>query len=84
MGGMRLLRLSFAIALCAALPVAAQYTARQDGDVVHLEDAKSRTVVSILTSVGNEAFEMKVKGQNVLYFPYASIDEFKSRPGLSG
>jgi len=74
----------FAIIFCSVLPVLAQYAARQNGDVVRLEDAKSQTVVSIVTSVGNEAFEMKVKGQNVLFFPYASLDDFKSRPMLSG
>jgi aldose 1-epimerase len=73
-----------AIGLCCALPAIAQYTALQNGDVVRLEDARSQTVVSIVTSVGNEAFEMKVKGQNVLFFPYATLDEFKSRPSLSG
>ena len=76
--------LTLTISLCVALPAAAQYSSRQDGDVVRLEDAKNQTVVGILTSVGNRAFEMKVKGQNVLYFPYASIEEFKARPGLSG
>jgi aldose 1-epimerase len=70
--------------LCWALPAFAQYTTQQNGDVVRLEDAKSQTVVSIVTSVGNETFEMKVRGTNVLYFPYASLDEFKSRPSLSG
>lgn len=70
--------------LCASLPLAAQYSALRTGDIVRLEDVKSQTVISVVTSVGNVAFEMKVKGQNVLYFPYASVDEFKSRPGLSG
>jgi aldose 1-epimerase len=70
--------------LCWALPALAQYTAQRDGDLVRLEDAKSQTVVSIVTSVGNETFEMKVRGTNVLYFPFASLDEFKNRPSLSG
>ncbi len=74
----------FAIGLCSVLPALAQYSAQQNGDVVRLEDAKSQTVVSIVTSVGNEAFEMKVKGQNVLFFPYASLDDFKAHPMLSG
>ena len=64
--------------------LAQQYTARRDGDVVRLEDARSQTVVSILPSVGNVAFEMKVKGQNVLHWPYASVEAFKARPGFSG
>jgi aldose 1-epimerase len=74
----------FAAIFCWALRAFAQYTAQQNGDVVRLEDAKSQTVVSIVTSVGNETFEMKVRGTNVLYFPYASLEEFKSRPSLSG
>ena len=44
-----------------------------------LEDAAAQTVVSIIPSSGNKAFEMKVKGQNVLYFPYASIEDFKTK-----
>ena len=68
-------------ALAAA---AAQYVARQTGDVVRLEDSKTRTIVSIVPSVGNIAFEMNVKGQNVLRWPYASVAEFKARPALSG
>ena len=67
-------------------PAAAQhYEARRNGDIVQLEDKKNQTVVSIITSVGNMAYEMKVKGQNVLRFPFASIDDFRAKPpGLHG
>lgn len=70
----------------AAAPAGAQpYAARRDGDVVHLEDTKNQIVVSIITSVGMMAYEMKVKGHDVLRFPFKSIDEFKARPtGLHG
>ena len=62
-------------------PAAAQpYEARRNGDVVQLEDKASQTVVSIITSVGNMAFEMNVKGHNILRFPFASIEDYKSRP----
>jgi len=73
-------------AALAALPssATAQYVAQQTGDIVRLEDVARQTVVSILPSVGNVAFEMKVKGQDVLRWPYSSVDEFKARPGLSG
>jgi aldose 1-epimerase len=27
---------------------------------------------------------MKVKGQNALWWPYSSIEDFKARPALSG
>ena len=74
-------------ALFSIVPVAAaaaQYSTVRAGDVVRLEDAKTQTVVSLVTSVGNIAFEMKVKGENVLRWPYASVEEFKARPGMSG
>ena len=61
------------------------YEARRTGDVVQLEDRTHQVVVSILTSVGNIAYEMTVKGHNVLRFPFATLDEFKARPsGLHG
>lgn len=64
---------------------AQQYAATRNGDVVTLTDSRSQTVVSILTSVGNIAYEMKVKGQNILRFPFASVDEFRAKPaGLHG
>ena len=63
----------------------ADYEAAREGTIVRLTDARARTVVSIVTDVGNVAFEMTVKGQNVLYFPSASVDTFRSRGGgLSG
>ncbi len=64
--------------------VEASYAVHRDGDVVQLEDAGTHTIVSIARSVGNIAFEMNVKGQRLLYWPYASIDEFKARPAMSG
>jgi aldose 1-epimerase len=69
-----------------AIPAEAQqYAARRNGDIVQLEDQKNQTVVSIITSVGMMAYEMKIKGQNVLRFPVASIDEFRAKPaGLHG
>jgi aldose 1-epimerase len=68
----------------AALPAAAQYTARRDGDVVRLEDARNRTVVSVMPSRGNTAFEMKVNGKDVLRYPFASLDEFRQSRGMNG
>ena len=68
-----------------AIPAAAQpYDARRTGDIVQLEDRASQTVVSIITSVGNMAYGMTVKGHNILRFPFASIDDYKSRPARVG
>jgi aldose 1-epimerase len=71
--------------LMSAPAAAQQYEARRNGDIVQLEDKKNQLVVSILTSVGNMAYEMKVNGHNVLRFPFASVDDFKAKPtGLHG
>ena len=75
--------LSILVAL-AAPATAAEYSIRRHDDVIQLEDATSQIVVSVAPAAGNVVFEMKVKGQNVLRFPYGSLDEFKSRPALSG
>src|SRR5262249_12369828 len=75
------------VALIAAktpFAVAPRYSSHRSGDVVRLEDATKQTIVSILPSVGNIAFEMSVNGQNILYWPYRSIEEFKARPAMSG
>ncbi len=72
-----------------SLTMAAQnYKAEQASDhgipVVHLTDATQGVEVSIVPSVGNEAYEMKVHGKNILHFPYADVSEFQKRPGRSG
>ena len=84
---MKLHRLTIAalLAIVSALPGAAKpYSARRNIDVVQLADTKSHTIVSIVVSVGNIAFDMNVNGTNVLWWPYPSVDAFKARPGLSG
>ncbi len=73
-----------AVLLAAATPLIAQYAAHRDGEVVKLEDTQHKMVVSILPGVGDVVFGMKVNGQDVLRFPYASIEEFKARPSLVG
>ena len=61
-----------------------RYTAARSGDSVVLTDATTDTVVSILPSLGNIAYEMKVKGHNVLRYPHATIDEFRKAPNTIG
>lgn len=80
-----LILVTFGLVAAIAAPVSAQtYSARQTGNVVRLQDAQTQTVVSIVPAVGDIVFEMTVKGQNVLRWPYASVEEFKTRPALSG
>lgn len=85
---MKLLRLTFPLLLSILLPappaLAEGYTVVRVGDVVRLEQAQNGTSVSIIPSVGNIAFEFKIHGQNVLRFPFASVEDFKARPGMHG
>ena len=60
-----------------------RYAAKQTGDIVQLRDAKTDTTVSVMTSVSN-AYEMVVKGQNLIRMTFATVDEFRARPGLNG
>ena len=53
-------------------------------DVVRLTDAAHKTEVSIIPSIGNMAYEFKVDGHNVLYWPYKSLADFKAKPGFAG
>jgi len=84
---LRLLRnaIGLTVGLGLAAPAFGQpFAARQEGDVVRLTDEKSQISVSVLPSVGNIAFDMTVKGHKVLRWPYASLDDFKAKPGLNG
>lgn len=81
----RVLTVSWLISIVLALPAAAErYSVRQRDGVIQLEDSKTQTVVSIAPSAGNVVFGMTIKGQEILRFPYASVADFKSRPGLAG
>lgn len=74
--------------LLVLMPAAAQYAAHrstQDGiEVIRLEDRTSSTTVSVVPSVGNIAFEMKVRGKNIFWFPFASVGGFRNKPALCG
>jgi len=47
--------------------------------IVRLGDAAHKTQVSIVPSIGNNAFEMKVNGKDVLWSPYKSVGEFQKK-----
>ena len=79
-----------AAALCLLMPAAlaqnyrAEQIVEQDVPIVRLTDAVNGVEVSIVPSIGNRAYEMKVHGKNILYFPYAGVSEFQKRPRLCG
>jgi aldose 1-epimerase len=76
---------------CAITSMAAfaqNYTAvqvsEQGVDIVRLRDAAHDVEVSIVPSIGNRAYEMKVHGKNILYFASTGVGDFKEHPRLSG
>lgn len=77
-----------ALLLVPLMSFGQNYKAEQTTDhgipVVRLTDASHGVEVSIVPSVGNEAYEMKVHGKNILHFPYPDVSEFQKRPALSG
>ena len=55
-----------------------RFRAQDLGEVVRLEDALSKTVVSVCPSFGNNAFEMRISDVDVLWRPFESLEEFKA------
>jgi aldose 1-epimerase len=76
-----------ALLFCVAAN-AANYSARQavvdTVDVVILADAARKTEATILPSIGNMAYELKVNGKNILDEPEGGLAKFKARPSFSG
>ena len=52
--------------------------------VIRLTDAAHGVEVSVAPEIGNRAYEMKVHGSNILYFPFTDVAEFQKRPRLCG
>ncbi len=85
-------KIAFAIALTIRLLPAAcfaqSYTAEKATDhgfdVIRLTDAANGVEVSIVPSAGNLAYEMKVHGKNILFFPMADVGELKKTRAAGG
>src|SRR3954462_14309883 len=60
-----------------------RYSVKQTGDIVQLRDSRTDTTVSVMTSISN-AYEVVVKGQNLIRMTFATVDDFRARPGLNG
>jgi aldose 1-epimerase len=48
--------------------------------VVRLVDSRRGIEASILPSVGNMAFELKIHGKNILFFPDVKLSDFQKKP----
>lgn len=81
-------RVGGAFFLVFPMTFAQGYKAEQVADhgvaVVRLTDGAHDVEVSVLPSIGNRAYEMKVHGKNILFFPFADASEFQKRPRLCG
>jgi aldose 1-epimerase len=79
---------TIALLLLPMASFAQNYKAEQvvdhDVPIVRLSDAAHGVEVSVAPGIGNRAYEMKVHGKNILYFPFADAGEFQKRPRLSG
>lgn len=62
---------------------AAPYSAVTTGDVVRLEDTRAGIAVSVIPSMSN-AYEMVVKGHQIIRKTFKEIGEFRDKPGLNG
>jgi aldose 1-epimerase len=61
----------------------AQYSAVTTGDIVRLEDARGGIAVPVVTPLSN-AYEMTVKGHQIIRKTFADVAQFRERPGLNG
>ncbi len=65
---------------------AADYSARKltidSIEIVRLTDTARNIQVSVVPSIGNNAYEMLVNGKNVFWTPFANLAEFKAKPAL--
>jgi aldose 1-epimerase len=84
----RLLLVALSISLSPLMTQAAGYKAQvteQEGiEIVRLSDPAHNVEVSIVPSIGNIAYSMKVNGHEILYMPTRSLVELKAHPGLGG
>ena len=78
--------MKLAAILACSLPLLAQYSAKREGDLIRLEDTARQTVVLVNPARGNNAFQMRVKGKDVVRFPHASVEEYlkSSGRGMAG
>jgi aldose 1-epimerase len=81
--GFQILALTIAQMCVVAAPAAAQrYTAKQDGDVVTLEDTTAKMHVAVVASMG-KAWQIQVNGQNLVRTS-PSLESFLANSGLNG
>ena len=74
------------VAGLSSTPAARQsvpYSAVTTGDIVRLEDTRAGIVVPVVTPMSN-AYEIVVKGHQVIRKTFSDLAQFRERPGLNG
>src|SRR5918993_4066356 len=62
---------------------ASPYSAVTTGDIVRLEDTRAGIVVPVVVPMSN-AYEMVVKGHQIIRKTFKELEEFRAKPGLNG
>ena len=82
--------LALAVGLVSDSPAASaqsrvrpRYDVSRVGDVVTLSDAESTVVVRVLTTASN-AYQMTVKGEDVIRRTWNTLEDIRARMGLNG
>lgn len=82
------MRAALLFPLAAMMAPAQRYEARletPDGlPSVVLRDEAAQTLVRIVPGIGNNVWEMTVRGQPVFWNPYKTVAEFRAKPGHFG
>jgi aldose 1-epimerase len=69
---------------CLAQNYRAEQVVDHDAPIVRLTDAAHGVEVGVAPGIGNRAYRMKVRGKDILYFPFDDAGEFQKRPRLCG
>jgi aldose 1-epimerase len=71
------------VATADAAVAQTRYTTKTTGDIVQLRDNTADVTVSVMTSLGS-AYEIVVKGHNIIQTSFTSTDQYRAAPGLRG
>lgn len=80
---------AFSLGLAAILSMVvnaqtpSRYSVKQTGDIVQIQDTRAQLSASIVATMSN-TYEVQVKGQDIIRKTFATVDDYKARPGLNG
>ena len=69
------------VAIPSRTDAQSRYTTKTTGDIVQLRDNTADVTVSVMTSLGS-AYEIVVKGHNIIQTRFTSTDQFRANSGL--